>query len=115
MLMGATNLSMADLRRANLDKAEKSLANADESGGRRSSEGQRALAGDFREANLCDADLQWASFSSSFFDKADLRGANMLGTSFALCELRDADLTGALLGRTVFADIDLSSVKGLSN
>lgn len=109
-LLMRANLSNADLRGAKLDKV--GLSNANLRAVKLAN--SRFMAGDFREANLSEADLLWTSFSGSFFNKADLRGATLWGTSFTGCVLGDADLTGALLGRTVFADVDLSSVKGLS-
>jgi len=55
------------------------------------------------EANLRGANLSEANLSKAQLSSADLTGANLSG----------ADLTGALVGFTVFANVDLSTTKGI--
>jgi uncharacterized protein YjbI with pentapeptide repeats len=86
-----------------------------------------------RGANLKEADLGETLLDKSNFENADLRaarlcsaslrGADLAGANLYLADLRAADLTTAHLGDadftmvlaygTVFADNDLSAVKGL--
>jgi TIR domain/Pentapeptide repeats (8 copies) len=80
-----TDLSRANLSRSLLGKADLSLANLTEA--------------DLTEANLMASDLSRANLSG-----ANLSGANLSG----------ANLSGAKLMYTLFADVDLSTVKGLT-
>jgi len=59
-------------------------------------------------ANLTDAFLAGANFENAVLDGADLRGANFYGAC-----LDGASLRGSILGETVFANVDLSKVRGL--
>ena len=87
--LGAANLNEADLSGADLRMS--CLSRADLRGA--------GLAW----ANLFEADLSGADLSGAFLGGAGLRSANMSG----------ADLHGAFCTGTVFADVDLSLVKGL--
>ena len=78
---------------------------------------------DLADAELRDADLGGADMSFANLHGADLGGANLIGADLGDADLRGADLRGANLGfanlrgalmlRTLFADVDLSTVKGL--
>jgi hypothetical protein len=83
------NLSRTDLSRAILSEAILSGAN---------------LYG----ANLNGANLSWADLSWADLNVADLFGADLSGAN-----LNGADLSGAHTWRTNFADVNLSTVKGL--
>ncbi|MEM7648302.1 MAG: toll/interleukin-1 receptor domain-containing protein [Cyanobacteria bacterium P01_A01_bin.70] len=94
--LGGANLSNADLSGAYLGDAY--LGDADLRGA------------DLRGAKLYDADLSDADLRRIFLRGADLRGAYLRGAN-----LSDANFSGATLGETVFVDVDLSRVKGLTN
>jgi uncharacterized protein YjbI with pentapeptide repeats len=88
------------LRNANLHNADLSgvdLLCADLSGA------------DLRDANLRDANLSNTKLNGTKLHNAYLRNANLRGAS-----LSDADLQGAIVGNTLFAQIDLREVKGLT-
>ena len=57
---------------------------------------------DLRMAQLKGANLRWA----------DLRGAGLTGVDLSGADLSDADLSDATIGWTIFANVDLSRVKG---
>jgi uncharacterized protein YjbI with pentapeptide repeats len=87
----------------------------------------------FSDANLSGAILSSADLSGAIFSNADLSGANLSRTilsdaDFSDANLSEADLSGAILSnahlrrtklsniffcRTIFAWVDLSSVRGL--
>ena len=109
-LTGATliqsNLSGADLSGANLGDANLFPSN---------------LSG----ANLSGANLSGANFGGTLlggakFSGVGLRGAKLSGVDLTGAKLIDVDLTGAdlgdaLCGATIFADVDLSEVRGLDS
>ena len=69
-------------------------------------------------ANLSSADLVEARLHRAHLRFTNLKGANLQGAQLNWAEfqsgrLDDADLTAAVVGGTVFADTDLSTVKGL--
>ncbi len=99
---------------------------------------ERLLGIDFFSANLIGADLRGAEFqganlsmalltnadlrgahinvvdlSSADLSSANLEGANLRGSYLLRTLLDGTNLTNALIGPTVFADVDLSSTKGL--
>ena len=95
------DLSGADLRRENLCIYEGNLIEAD-----------------LRRANLCGANFAGTNLSFADLSGADLSGANLYGTQLNLANLSRANLDGvdisyATINNTVFADVDLSNVKGL--
>jgi len=99
-----TNFSGARLRRAIFYRADLSGADLGEA-----SVAQANLIGaDLHEANLSQADLSGALLSWAILKGAKLYGANLGGSN-----LRDAELTDVRLRDTIFADVDLSAVKGL--
>ena len=61
-------------------------------------------------ANFDGADLRWANLVGADFGKAKLVGANL-----SRVDLSGADLARAELYDTIFADIDLTDVKGLES
>ena len=98
------DLNRVDLRGAILSAADLSRAN-------------------LRGADLNRADLGRAVLSGADLGRADLRGAILRGailreailrdTDLSRADLSRADLNWAILGQTIFADNDLSAVKGL--
>jgi hypothetical protein len=73
---------------------------------------------DLGGANLNGADLREAFLRGATLRDADLSGADLSGANLGETNLGDTDLNGAdfknsLLGYSTFANIDLSTVKGL--
>lgn len=113
------NLSEADLSRAFLKEAnfmgahffQTNLAHADLF--------HTNLRGaNLREARITRADLRSAYLSEADLSEADLSGANLMwadlsGADLSYAQLSDTNLTNASCGRTVFVNVDLSTVKGL--
>jgi hypothetical protein len=93
------NLTRANLREADLSRAD--LVQAD------------LLRTDLFRAKLTEADLSRTNIYGSNLKAASLVGATLLAAVINSSRLAYADLTGAVLGRTVFADLDMSAVKGL--
>jgi uncharacterized protein YjbI with pentapeptide repeats len=67
----------------------------------------------FLEANLQRAHASTAIFNRAVFNKVSLVGASLMGTNFSLAEFIDVDFTDATIGFAIFADNDLSKVRGL--
>ncbi|MGD0693981.1 MAG: toll/interleukin-1 receptor domain-containing protein [Terriglobia bacterium] len=110
------DLSDADLHEAKLSEANlggADLAAADLSGA-------NLMGADFRLANLTGADLGRAFLSNTNLALSRLNGANLgwtdlIGANLTQAELDGADLSNAFVGATMFANSDLSSVKGLGS
>ncbi len=113
-LLQGTDLSEADLRGSHFTGAN--LLGANLSGANL----QRAI--------LSGADLAMVDFSSADLSRAEVNGTDLTDADLTTANLTDVDLTHALLHRTnllhadlsrakvgwtVFADVDLSRVKGL--
>jgi hypothetical protein len=64
-------------------------------------------------ADLTGAQLAGADLREADLDRADLTGADLTGANFGAASLRETDLDGARCSGTIFADIDLSEVRGL--
>ena len=64
-------------------------------------------------AKFVEAKLGYASLRNTHFILADLRRSDLAGVDLREAELDGADLSGAEAGWTAFADVDLSTVKGL--
>jgi uncharacterized protein YjbI with pentapeptide repeats len=104
------DLIRANLRRAFLSEAKFSnvnleganLSGADLSGADLS--GADLSKVDLSESNLSGSDLSLANLSEADLSRSNLRGANLLG----------ADLSYATVTSTIFGDIDLRQVRGLS-
>jgi hypothetical protein len=74
---------------------------------------------DIRWADLIGANLSSANLIVATLNETDLHGANLTGVNLCLADLSgadldQADLTRAAVGHTSFANVDLSSVKGLT-
>jgi TIR domain/Pentapeptide repeats (8 copies) len=131
----AADLSEADLRGANLTKLDLTMANF--AGSRLDGANLREArlfganlgAADLCGANLRGADLLGANLGSvraggshvllmevgADLSGADLGGANLGGANLSGTDLRGADFTGAWIYGTNFADVDLSTAKGLES
>ena len=92
--LSAANLFMADLRRAKLDIADLSRA--------------YLHGADLRWANVVQADLRDANLS-----RADLSGANLHYSNLHGADLGETDFSEVTLAWIVFANVDLSTAKGL--
>jgi hypothetical protein len=114
--LNGVDLSGANLRRANIREADLSGAELDEA--------------DFTEADLTGANLKGAQLSGAklardYLSWADLRwaklhGANLgwadlSGTDLRRADLSEANLIKAHCNGTNFADVDLSTTKGLDS
>jgi len=107
--LNGANLGGANLTRANLGRANLFRANL----GRADLRGANLSGAYLREACLTWIDLRSADLLEANFSGADLGGANITWTSFTRTDLNEADFGGAVVGYTIFADVDLSGVKGL--
>lgn len=133
------NLSKADLTEANLDRADLSETNLDgahlgkailqRANLTRANLTEADLSGaDLSGANLIEANLDGANFNGANLSRANLGGvnlrradlteANLIEANLSLAFLeeanfRGADLSKASIGWTIFANNDLSTVKGL--
>jgi uncharacterized protein YjbI with pentapeptide repeats len=108
------DLSGADLFRADLSGAD--LFRADLTGA--DLIGADLIRADLREARLIEAHLSGADLSGArlieaHLSAADLSGADLFRADLSRADLSGADLSGAMVAYTLFADIDLSVVKGL--
>jgi Pentapeptide repeats (8 copies) len=68
--------------------------------------------------DLSGADLRWAILSGMDLRDADLSGANLSGADIrseqlVMVDLANANLANAYIGSAIFANVDLSSTKGL--
>lgn len=88
--LNGTNLHLVDLAHANLSEASLICA------------------------NLSEASLIRVSLSGANLFNADLSGANLFDADLSNANLRDANLWRALVDGTVFAHVDLRSIKGLT-
>jgi uncharacterized protein YjbI with pentapeptide repeats len=114
-----TNLLTADLTEANLGKAD--LLEADLRAA--TINGTEMSWAMLAYADLSELDLRWVSLSTAHLQGAKLNKGNLSGTDLSRSVLKEADLSGANLtgidftlaevGGTIFADVDLSSAKGL--
>jgi uncharacterized protein YjbI with pentapeptide repeats len=93
VLIGA-NLRLANLNRADLSEARLSTA---------------SLIG----ATLTGTNLDGANLTGANLDGANLTGANLVEANLSRANLANADFTKATVHLTTFADVDLSTVKGL--
>jgi hypothetical protein len=69
----------------------------------------------FRGSNLTGTNLDEAFLRGADFCEANLSGANLTVAEFSHPRLDGANFDGATMGLTIFADADLSEVKGLHN
>ena len=119
-LIDAT-LIRANLRRANLINANLSRANLIDADLRRARfVDANLIEADFIGANLIDANLigaylHLANLSRADLSRANLNEANLNEANLRGANLREADLCNAEISYTVFADVDLRTVKGLES
>ncbi len=124
--LGLTILPSTDLSRANLSGANlggANLTSAKLTSAVLSSADLRCAAfsdADLGGANLSDADLTDANLGGADLNSAILTGANLRHASlgranFSRTNLCGADLSMAALTSTIFADCDLTEVKGLGS
>lgn len=113
------HLTRANLTRANLTRADLTRADLSESYLTRAN-----LSGaNLHEVDLTRADLTRANLSESYLSganlhKVDLSGANLSGANLTRANLTRANLSGTQFettrcDNTIFADVDLSTAKGL--
>lgn len=99
------NLNFADLSGTNLSSTD--LSNADLSGANLS-------GSDLSNASLSSADLHNASLSHTELRNADLSYANLSYAKLSIVNLRGANLQGVFVWETIFTQVDLREVKGLT-
>src|SRR6516164_291656 len=109
--LGEADLSGSMLSEAKLWRADLSRANLD---------GVVLNRANLRESNLSRAGLSKAELIRADLRQADLRQANLGGSNLSGATLRRTLLDGtnferATVGATIFADIDLSSCRGLES
>lgn len=83
-------------------------------------ETNRIVLPDLAGANLSGADLCYADLGAADLRGADLAAANLSGAilyyaTLGGADVREMDFSGGFSGYTLFVDIDLSLVKGLSS
>jgi len=93
-----------DLTAANLHGADLTYAPLIEANLRRA---------DLSETSLSDSDLIGADLSETNLSNADLTNSSLVCTILTGANLSGANLAEATLYNTIFADVDLSGVKGL--
>jgi TIR domain/Pentapeptide repeats (8 copies) len=114
--LGGANLSGAVLSVANFIEADLSGADLSEAnliGAKLSGavlSGADLIRADLSGAYMSEANLSRANLSGAVLSEAYLRVANLSGA-----KLTEADLSGADCASTVFANLDLSEVKGLDS
>jgi hypothetical protein len=89
-------LRSADLFQANLDEADLTWVN-------------------LRGANLREAELEHTDLSHAVLRDADLQDANLSRAMFTGADLRGANFSWAKVDDTIFANVDLSAVRGLEH
>jgi uncharacterized protein YjbI with pentapeptide repeats len=107
-LRGA-DLTGAFLTRANLGRVDLAGANL----GRAFLTGAFLTGANLRGANLGRVDLTGANLAGADLTEADLSRAFLTGADLTGADLSRVDLTGAHFSLTVFAENNLTSVKGL--
>ena len=100
------DLRGADLIEANLSEADLGSANLI---------GTELIRINLMGTNLEKAELSWANIHGANLSRANLSKAGLVATNFRSTIVSEANMTGAHLQSTVFADMDLSTVKGLES
>lgn len=98
-------LNRANLSRANLSRANLYAANLQEA---------NLFLADLSEAVLFGADLNGANFYGANLARADLNSALLNGPNLSRADLSGAYLGHAVIGHSVFVDLDLRTVRGLT-
>ena len=112
--LGWADLHEADLRMADLSRADligAHLSSARLNGAKLS--GTKLGRANLEKADLNDADFNGADLSDSNLGGANLKGAKLYSTNLTNATLQEADFNDAKLFSTIFADVDLSTTKGL--
>src|SRR5512146_2444557 len=74
------------------------------------------LGANLKGADLTGANLNnWTNLNWANLIQADLRGADLRGVTLQEADLKGADLRRVGCEGTIFADVDLSEVKGLDS
>lgn len=112
--LSRANLSTADLSRANLSNAHLFRANLFRANLFKATLFRTNLSG----ADLSNAHLSRAYLSGAYLNEANLSNANLFSAELNRADLNranlsNADLNNVVLEWTVFADVDLRTVKGL--
>jgi uncharacterized protein YjbI with pentapeptide repeats len=68
---------------------------------------------DLYRTNFSNADLSGADLKDAYLSEANLQNANLRETDLSRASLHGTDFTNATIGRTIFADNDLSTARGL--
>jgi hypothetical protein len=76
--------------------------------------GARLMGAHLSEADLSGADLRGANLRGANLNGGDLTGANLSEADLSGARLSEANLTNCEITYTIFADVDLSTVKGLA-
>jgi hypothetical protein len=105
------DLSDANLKYSNLTEANLSGANLSEA----YLENANLMRANLSAGNLRGADLLGAKLIVTNLVQANLRGANLFEVYIYGALLAGADFTGARIAFTDFADVDLSSARGLDS
>ena len=108
--LSGADLSGADLRFANFKLADLSGANLSEA----DLKGANLAAANLSYADLSKADLEMADLSEADLSHANLSYATLASVNLWEADLSEADLSYADVGWTLFAKVDLRTVKGLS-
>lgn len=117
--LSQVEFEQADLRGANLYRANLKEANLSESILDRANLNEIDLGGailigaTLNGAHLNGAHLNFTDLYGTDFSQAKLRGANFSDAHLVNTDLTEADLTGATIGRTIFGNVDLSTVNCL--
>ena len=104
-----TDLTRADLRNAFINNADLSNANLSDANLALSQISETDLA----QANLSNADLSHTYILDSDLENANFENANFNGAALRISNLLGANFSRAHLQWTVFADVDLSTVRCL--
>jgi hypothetical protein len=107
--LGRVNLSQADMRQAKLNRVKLNGATLSEA----HLSGAVAIGADLTEAILDRATLMGTDLSRGLLRGADLSGAVLSQADLTKADLNGANLSGAKINDTIFADLDLSHVRGL--
>jgi hypothetical protein len=99
--LAGAKLTVADLGGADLRAADLAYANLSEA--------------NLRGADLSQADLTGADLSDCFLTDANLTGAQLSDANLLLADLSGANLSEAKCYNTIFANVDLSRVRGLES
>ncbi|MFZ0318607.1 MAG: toll/interleukin-1 receptor domain-containing protein [Candidatus Sulfotelmatobacter sp.] len=111
--LGGTKLVRAKLNSADLSRANLGSARLNEADLRWAYLLEANLSAYLQGANLSGADLRRAKLISAQLKEANLSDADLGWVLFSSTELAGSDMTNASIDHTVFADADLSAVKGL--